>query len=207
MNSQMNTLDQPYRDAQCQTALGVPLEPGERVIGMFKTNYREKRWVFWVSGAALVPVASICLTGEDPSILCALVFAGLIALVVSLGFLVQKMYSRGVVVTDRRVMLITAGGAPRTMHLTDARDVVALREVTNARLSRIAADLVENYAAGQHPKTNPDYWVHTTSIELVSMSSKLRVPAGKASIMGPFLARCVFEPGFAAKAPDVPFDP
>lgn len=206
-------VNEPYRSATSATALGTPLEPGERVIYVLKTNYRLKQIVTSLVGFLLLVGPLMMLLSAD-SIDRTVVVGTLPVVAISLGtfacaFFIRRLVPRGTFITDRRLVLVTRTGAARAIALADIGDVEAMRQVNSSRLPIIAIQMAQNHAAGTHPKADPSYWERTGFIHVVSMTSKLKIPVipSEARRLGPFLVRCAFEPDFAKNAATVAVDP
>ena len=60
--------------------------------------------------------------------------------------------------------------------------------------------------AEKNSKMTPDYWKRTIAIEIVGRAQRLKVATREPLKLGPLLARAVFEPGSADRAPGVPYD-
>ena len=60
--------------------------------------------------------------------------------------------------------------------------------------------------AEKNSKMTPGYWKRTVAITVAGRSGRLKVTTREPSKLGPLLARAIFEPGSAERAPGVGYD-
>lgn len=195
-----------------QTVLGAPLEPGERVIYFHKASYVAAQMICALVGALLLGMAIDAAVSFGVWMLLLTPFGA--AFLVGAVFY-KRLMPRGQVVTDRRVIQIDREGVAAWLRLGDAVDLVAVRQESGGPAAGVVGALVGaalsavlNHMARKHSKAEPGYWKRAMAISLVSRSGqRFTIPARKPQELGPFLARCVQEPGAAERAPAVPFEP
>jgi len=176
------------------TVLGVALQPGERVLYYFKPSYTVDKVVCWIVG-----------------LLTLLILIGIGFIVYAL--LMDRYRPRAQVVTTLRVIEISGKGVPSWIPLADATDVLAQRQqggyggggLLGAVISA-AVTAVANSMAEKNSKMTPGYWKRTVAITVVGRSARLKVTTKEPSKLGPLLARAIFEPGSAERAPGVGYD-
>lgn len=174
------------------TVMGVPLQPGERVIYFHKPSYTADKVAMWVMFA-----------------LTFWILIGFIFLYLALTF--EKKNPRAVIITNMRVMEIAGTGVPTWVALADAVDVDPERQGGAAfggglvgALVAVAADSLAN----KKSKTDPKYWARGIAAKVATRSGQtFRFVTRQPLVFGPFLARCILEPGAAQMAPAVPADP
>jgi hypothetical protein len=72
-----------------------------------------------------------------------------------------------------------------------------------AAVSAIANSMAENKS-----KMEPKYWARTIAINVLGRSgARFRMQTRQPQVVGPFLARCVLEPGSSEMAAPVPYEP
>ncbi len=178
------------------TVMGVQLAPGERVIYFHKPNYQTDKIVLWVFG-----------------ILFLIVLIGIIFIV--LAVIHDSRNPRAQIVTTQRVIEISGKGVPSWIPLADAVDVDAERQqATNAGGGLIglaigaAITAVANSIANKKSKMEPNFWKRTIAILVVGRSGqRFRMQTRQPLVLGPFVARCVLEPGSADMAAAIPYEP
>jgi hypothetical protein len=177
------------------TVMGVPLQPGERVVYFYKPNYTVDKVVFWVVG-----------------ILTVWMLIGIIFIVLAL--IHDSRNPRAQIVTTMRVIEVSGKGVPTWMPFNDAMDLTAERQkggyggggLLGAAISA-AVTAVANSMAEKNSKMDPNYWKRTIAIDVIGRSGqRVRVQTREPLKLGPFLARCIFEPGSADRATPVPYD-
>ena len=63
-------------------------------------------------------------------------------------------------------------------------------------------------ACAEEVQDGASYWKRTIAIALVGRSGKqLEIMTRQPQVLGPFLARCIFEPGAATRVGPVAYDP
>ena len=176
------------------TVLGVQLQPGERVLYYFKPSYTADKVVFWILGILLVWM-----------------LVGIIFIVLAL--LVDSRNPRAQIVTNMRVIEISGKGVPTWIPITEITDLTPERQQANAGGGGLiglaisaAVNAVANNMAEKNSKMTPDYWKRTIAIQIVGRSQQLKIATREPLKLGPLVARAVFEPGSADRAPGVQYD-
>ncbi len=176
------------------TVLGVPLQPGERVLYYFKPSYTAEKIVYWILGVVLV-----------------FILVGIVFIVLAL--MMDSRKPRAQIVTNQRVIEISGKGVPTWIPLADAVDLTAERQKSNAGGGGLlgyaisaAVNAVANSLAEKNSKMDPTYWKRTIAIHVVGRAGRLRVATKEPLKLGPLLARAIFEPGSADRAPGVPYE-
>jgi hypothetical protein len=176
------------------TVQGVPLQPGERVLYYFKPSYTVDKVVFWIIGVILL-----------------FVLIGIVFIVLAL--LMDSRHPRAQIVTNMRVIEISGKGVPNWIPLGDAIDLTAERQKSNARGGGLlgyaisaAVNAVANSMAEKNSKMDPTYWKRTIAIHVVGRTQRMKVATKEPLKLGPLLARAIFEPGSADRAPGVAYD-
>ena len=174
---------------------GVPLQAGERVIYYFKPSYTGDKIGLWVLFAFTFWI-----------------LIGFIFLYMVLTF--DKKNPRAQVVTNMRVIEINGMGVPTWMMLQEAVDLEPERQQVQGggglvgALVSAAATAIADGMANKKSKMEQKYWVRTIAINIQNRSGqKFRIQTRQPLVLGPFLARCILEPGAAHMAPPVPADP
>lgn len=177
------------------TVMGVQLQPGERVVYFFKPNYTVDKVVLWVFGILFVWV-----------------LIGIIFIVLAL--LHDSRNPKAQIITNQRIIEISGKGVPTWMPFSDAADLTAERQkggyggggLLGAAISA-AVTAVANSMAEKNSKMDPSYWKRTIAVQVVGRSGqRLRLQTREPLKLGPFLARCIFEPGSADMAQPVPYE-
>ncbi len=129
-----------------QSVLGVPLQPGERVVYFFKPSYTGDKIALWVVGVLTVWM-----------------LIGIIFIVLAL--MVDSRNPKAQVVTNMRVIEISGKGVPTWIPLADAVDLTAERQKGNAAGGGLiglaisaAVSAVQNSLAEKNSKMDPTYW-------------------------------------------------
>lgn len=174
------------------SALGVPLEPGERVVYYQRPNYRAEK-------TRLVVIGLLTL------------IVGVGVLFLALALFYDRLNPRAQIVTDRRVIVVDGAGRAKSTALADIADVEAFRQNTRYGASSLlgvavgaAAAAIANRRANQHDKRSLEYWAHTVVVvAVVRDGRRVGIRTRDGLTLGPLLARCVLSPGFAAQLPGV----
>ncbi len=177
------------------TVLGVPLQPGERVIYFYKPSYTADKVVLWICG-----------------ILMLIVLIGIIFIILAL--IHDGRNPKAQVVTNMRVMEISGKGVPTWMALQEAVDLEPERQKVQGggglvgALVSAAATAIADSMANKKSKMDPKYWTRGIAVNIQNRNGqKFRIQTRQPLVLGPFLARCILEPGAAQMAPQVPADP
>jgi hypothetical protein len=176
------------------TVMGVQLQPGERVLYFFKPSYTADKVVYWILGVLLVWM-----------------LVGIIFIVLAL--LVDSRNPKAQIVTNMRVIEVSGKGVASFIPLGDIADLTPERQKANAGGGGLiglaisaAVNAVANNMAEKNSKMTPDFWKRTIAIQIVGRSQRLRIATREPLKLGPLLARAVFEPGSAERAPGVSYD-
>ncbi len=164
------------------TVMGVPLEPGERVIWFKKHDYTVDKIVLWVLGVLFL-----------------VVLIGIIFIILAL--IHDGRNPKAHVLTNRRIIVIPGNGQPQSYVLSQIADMEPVRQRNHGGGGLLGAAIgaaitaVANHMANQNAKIDPSYWNRTTAITLTThYNQKVQVPAalnyGKE--LGVTLARAVF---------------
>jgi hypothetical protein len=177
------------------SVLGVPLQAGERVIYFHKPSYTGDKVALWIVFA-----------------LTFWFLIGFIFLYMVLTF--DKKNPKAQVVTNMRVMEISGTGVPTWMALAEAVDIEPERQKVQGggglvgALVSAAATAIADGMANKKSKMDPKYWTRgIAAIVQARSGQKFRISTRQPLVFGPFLARCVLEPGASQMAPAVPADP
>ncbi|MBK8258152.1 MAG: hypothetical protein IPK82_36485 [Polyangiaceae bacterium] len=177
------------------SVLGIPLQPGERVIYFYKPSYTGDKIAFWIIG-----------------ILTLIVLIGVIFIVLAL--IHDSRNPKAQIITNMRVIEVSGKGVPTWVALADAVDVEPERQQVQGggglvgALVSVAATAIANSMADKKSKMDPKYWARGIGAHIMTRSGqKFHIHSRQANIFGPFLARCILEPGAAQMAPAVPADP
>ncbi len=177
------------------TVLGVQLQPGERVVYFYKPSYTADKAVYWIVGV-LTLVALI----------------GVVFIILAL--LVDSRNPKAQIVTNMRVIEINGKGVPNWVPLPDVIDLTPERQRSNTGGGGLiglaisaAVNAVANSMAEKNSKMTPAYWKRTIAIQVVGRTQRMKVMTRQPLQLGPLLARAVFEPGSADRAPAVAYDP
>jgi hypothetical protein len=172
------------------TVMGVPLQPGERVVYFHKPSYAVDKAVFWIVG-----------------LLTLIVLIGIIFIVLAL--LVDKRNPRAQIVTNRRVIRIDGKGNPSFMALADAADVDVERQKAQSHGQGLiglavsaAVNAVANSIASNNAKIDRKFWARGVAVIVLGRSGqRFRVETRDAQNLGPCVAKCVLQPGSAEQMP------
>lgn len=177
------------------TVLGVPLQPGEHVIYFYKPSYTGDKVALWIIG-----------------ILTLIVVIGIIFIILAL--IHDGRNPKAQIVTNMRVIEISGKGVPTWMMLNEAVDLEPERQQVQGggglvgALVSAAATAIANSIADKKSKMEQKYWVRTIAINIQNRNGqKFRIQTKQPLVLGPFLARCILEPGAVNMAPPVPADP
>jgi hypothetical protein len=177
------------------TVCGVQLQPGERVIYFYKPSYNGDKIAMWVLGVLFL-----------------VVIIGL--LFIYLAVTMEQRNPKAQIVTNQRVIEVSGKGVPSWFPFADAMDITAERQkntnvgggllgmAIGAAVSAIANSMAENKS-----KMEASYWKRTIAINILGRSGgRFRMQSRQPLVVGPFLARCVLEPGSSEVAAPVPYE-
>ena len=178
------------------TVCGVQLQPGERVIYFYKPSYTGDKVAMWIVGVLLL-----------------VLIIGLIF--IYLAVTTEQRNPKVQIITNQRVIEVSGKGVPSWFPFADAMDVTAERQkntnvgggllgmAIGAAVSAIANSMAENKS-----KMEPKYWARTIAINVLGRSgARFRMQTRQPQVVGPFLARCILEPGSSEMAAPVPYEP
>ncbi|MEP7120382.1 MAG: hypothetical protein ABJE95_05720 [Byssovorax sp.] len=178
------------------TVCGVQLQPGERVIYFYKPSYTGDKVAMWILGVLFL----VFIIG--------LIF-------IYLAVTTEQRNPKAQIITNQRVIEVSGKGVPSWFPFNDAMDVTAERQKNSnvgggllgmaigAAVSAIANSMAENKS-----KMEPKYWARTIAINVLGRSgARFRMQTRQPQVVGPFLARCVLEPGSSEMAAPVPYEP
>ena len=178
------------------TVCGVQLQPGERVIYFYKPSYTGDKIAMWVVGVLFL-----------------VVIIGLIF--IYLAVTTESRNPKAQIITNQRVIEVSGKNVPSWFPFADAMDVTAERQkntnvgggligmAIGAAVSAIANSMAENKS-----KMEASYWKRTIAINVLGRSGgRFRLQTRQPLVVGPFLARCVLEPGSSEMAAPVPYEP
>ena len=176
--------------AGAATVMGVPLQPGERVVYFHQPSYTVDKAVFWVIG-----------------VLTALVLIGLIFIYMAVTW--DGRNPRAQIVTNRRIIWIDGKGNSSFMALSDAVDVDVERQRAQSHGQGLlglaisaAVNAVANSMAAQNAKIEPKYWTRGIAVLVIGRGGqRFRVETRDAQRLGPCVARSVLQPGSAEQMP------
>lgn len=176
------------------SVLGVPLYPGERVLYFHKPSYQGEKIALIVIGVLTVWL-----------------LIGIVFLVLAAG--VEKRHPKGQVVTNLRIFGVPGNGAPMVLGLGEAVDLSPERQdvrvgggLLGAAIGAAAMAIADKIAE-KKGKMDPTYWARTIAIRVATTTGQsFRLETRDSARLGPFLARCLFEPGFVQAAPAVPYE-
>jgi hypothetical protein len=170
--------------------LGVPLQIGERVIYYYRHDFTSTKVVLWIVG------------------LLSLIFIIGIFFIISAVILGRKKTGARVV-TNLRVISISGDGVPWSMALDEIVDVEAERGAVQKNMGLVGAiatviTVIGDNLAEKKSKMTAKYWTRCAVIRIKNRDGQVfGIPADQALVLGPFLARCIFEPGAAQIAPAI----
>ena len=147
---------------------------------------------------------------------------GVLFLVVIIGLIfiylavtTEQRNPKAQIITNQRVIEVSGKNVPSWFPFADAMDVTAERQknanvgggllgmAIGAAVSAIANSMAENKS-----KMEPAYWRRTIAINVLGRSgARFRMQTRQPLIVGPFLARCILEPGSSEMAAPVPYEP
>lgn len=178
------------------TVCGVQLQPGERVIYFYKPSYTGDKVAMWILGVMFL-----------------VVIIGLIF--IYLAVTTEQRNPKAQIITNQRVIEVSGKNVPSWFPFSDAMDVTAERQkntnvgggllgmAIGAAVSAIANSMAENKS-----KMEPKYWARTIAINVLGRSgARFRMQTRQPQVVGPFLARCILEPGSSEMAAPVPYEP
>lgn len=165
------------------TVMGVPLEPGERVIWFKRHDYTVDKIIMWVLGVLFL-----------------VVLIGIVFIILAL--IHDGRNPRAHVITNRRIIVIDGKGQQQSYALNQIADVEPVRQSAGAGgggliglAVRAAVTAVANHMANQNAKIDPNYWNRTIAVTLTTHhGQRLQVPAGLnyGRDFGVTIARAVF---------------
>ncbi len=165
------------------TVMGVPLEPGERVIWFKRHDYTVDKIILWVLGVLML-----------------VVIIGIVFIILAL--IHDGRNPRAHVITNRRIIVIDGKGQQQSYALNQIADVEPVRQSAGAGgggliglAVRAAVTAVANHMANQNAKIDPSYWNRTIAVTLTTHhGQRLQVPAGLnyGRDFGVTIARAVF---------------
>jgi hypothetical protein len=177
------------------SVLGVPLQAGERVIYFHKPSYTGDKIALWIL-----------------FVFTFWILIGFIFLYQVLTF--DKKNPRAQVITNMRVIEIAGTGVPTWVALGDAVDIEPERQQVQGggglvgALVSVAATAIADGMANKKSKMDPKYWARGIAAKVVTRQGQtFRFATRQPLVFGPFLARCILEPGASQMAPAVPADP
>lgn len=178
------------------TVCGVQLQPGERVIYFYKPSYTGDKVAMWILGV----IFAVFIIGF---------------LFIYLAVTTEQRNPKAQIVTNQRVIEVSGKGVPSWFPLADAVDITAERQknanvgggllgyAIGAAVSAIANSMSENKS-----KMEVAYWRRTIAINIIGRTTgRFRMQSRQPLVVGPFLARCVLEPGSSEVAAPVPYEP
>lgn len=169
----------PAASTDQAAALGVTLEPGERVIRVDVASYTAERVVLAILGVMFLVIV-----------------VGVVLIVLAVFW--ERWQPRGVVVTDRRVVAVDKNGVATATNIAEVTDVESERQQSATgggiagALVGLAVDAVADHVADKNPKADPGYWRRTAAIVLVLRGgARVRVPTRRAMELGPAIVRAL----------------
>jgi hypothetical protein len=165
------------------TVMGVPMEPGERVIWFKRHDYTVDKIIMWVFGVLFL-----------------VVLIGIIFIILAL--IHDGRNPRAHIITNRRIIVIDGKGQQQSYALNQIADIDPVRQSAGGGgggliglAVRAAVTAVANHMANQNAKIDPSYWNRTIAVTLVTHhGQRIQVPAGLnyGKDFGFTLARAVF---------------
>lgn len=165
------------------TVMGVPLEPGERVIWFQRHDYTVDKVILWIFGVLFL-----------------FILIGIIFII--LAIIHDGRNPRAHVITNRRIIVIDGKGQPQSYALDQIADLEPVRQSAGGGgggliglAVRAAVTAVANHMANQNAKVDPNYWNRTIAITLTTHhGQRVQVPAALkyGKMFGATLARAVF---------------
>lgn len=145
----------PMQGQPGASVLGIPLEPGERVIWFKKHDYTTEKVINWILG-----------------VLFAVVLIGF--LFIYLAVTMDSRNPKAHILTNRRFIVIPGTGAPQMYALQQVADVEPQRQRVQGGGGLIglaisaAATAVANSMADNNHKLQVGYWARTEAIILIT---------------------------------------
>jgi hypothetical protein len=164
------------------TVMGIPLEPGERVIYFKKHDYTMEMVIHIVLGVLFLVI------------LIGLVF-------IYLGLTAKTRNPQAHIITNRRVILVPGTGPPQFFPLEGIVDLEPERQRSSGGGGLIGAALgaaitaVQNHFANQNHKLDPKYWSRTVAITAIYQNGqRAKIPAALSHgpEIGLTMARAIF---------------
>ncbi len=165
------------------TVMGVPLEPGERVIWFKRHDYTVDKVIMWIFGVIFL-----------------IFIIGIIFIILAL--IHDGRNPRAHVITNRRIIVIDGKGAQQSYALNQIADIEPVRQSAGGGgggliglAVRAAVTAVANHMANQNAKIDPSYWNRTIAVTLTTQhGQRVQVPANLkyGRDFGHTLARVIF---------------
>ncbi len=164
------------------TVLGIPLEPGERVIWFKRHDHTTEMVVMIVLGVLFL-----------------IVLVGIVFLI--LGLTANSRNPRAHVLTNRRLIYVTGKGQVQQFYLNQLADIEPERQRSSGGGGLVglaigaAVSAAQNHFANQNHKLDPKYWKRTIALKLkFGNGQSARVPAamGYGGELGLMTVRAVF---------------
>jgi hypothetical protein len=211
-----------------QTVLGVPLQPGERVVYCFKpdpssdnkTVIQLARYLslglvgVWIWQALKVGFAEATWSLLAGAVLLVLVYLG--------AWAFTPRTPKAQIVTSQRIIVLSHKGKPSSMLLADVTGLRADRAkgyagpyYSNDAVGDVLAVItavgqvsaaIDNHVAEKNTQVSSDYWAHTTAIDIIGRAQRMKLTTTEALTLGPLLARCILEQA-ADREPAIPYEP
>jgi hypothetical protein len=169
--------------AGASSVMGIPLEPGERVLWFKRHDYTTEMVLNIIIGVVLL-----------------IVLVGIVFIV--LGATVNGRKPRAHILTNRRIIYVTGGGQVMQFYLNQIANIEAVREQRSSGGGGLigaavaaAANAAMNHFADQNHKMDPSYWRRTNAINLIfGNNTRARIPAemGYGADLGLLTTRAVF---------------
>ena len=173
---------QPPYGGGVPTVLGLPLEPGERVIWFKKHDYTTDKVIGIIFGVLFL----VIIIG---------------ALFLYLALTVESREPVAHVLTNRRLIFFPPKGPPQSYPLAWIVDIIPERRrarggggLIGLAVSAAVTAAMNAYSDNQH-KLNPSYWSRTESLNLVFSNGQramVKASTGYGAQLGLLLARAVF---------------
>jgi hypothetical protein len=164
--------------------MGVPLEPGERVVWFRQHSYTGEKVMLWIFGVLFL-----------------IVLIGIIFIVLALTLDGRKPKAHAI--TNRRIIVFPGKGGSESHPLGYVADLEPVRQqATNAGGGLLGAAIgaavtaVANSMANQNAKTAPGYWARTIGVWLIMQNGqriKVDVEPSVGQNFGVTLAQVVFQ--------------
>ena len=166
------------------SVLGVPLEPGERVVWFRVHSYTGEKVMLWIFGVLFL-----------------VVLIGIIFIVMAVTLDGRKPKAHAI--TNRRIIVFPGKGGQESHPLAYIADLEPQRQQASSGGGGLlgaaigaAVTAVANSMANQNAKTVPGYWARTIGVWLIMQNGqriKLAVDQGYGQNFGVTLAQVVFQ--------------